>query len=91
MNLFEPWIIYSQSELSQLDLNGINELKIYIAFNNCLSGTQLFIRGSKKIKHLPQLRQVSRLTVYDNKIRKIDYNKLTYLRICDTRVKSIKK
>lgn len=91
MKLFESWITYSQTELSQLDLNGINELKINRYIIGYLGIKKFDIRVDENIKHLPPLFEVSRLFIINTKIRKIDYSKLTHFTARDIRIKSIKK
>jgi len=90
MKLLAPRTYYSQTDLLQLDLTNIKELKLKTDFTNCLIRTEIFIKFNKNIKHLPPLLQVSYLFISNTKIRKINCEKLDAISIHDSRVKCVK-
>ena len=93
MKPYNRKIKYNQAELSQLDLTGIKELKIWSRFENSYThySKTIHIKCTKNIKKLPPLLKISELFIYETKIRKIDSTKIELLSTYNNRIKSIKK
>ncbi len=92
MNLLDYHVSYNQADLLQLDLSGVKKLNIWSQYSNTYEEDigLLYIKINKNIKRLPLLCDVIDLHIVEAKIRKINYNKLDFLSIRDTRIKSIK-